>query len=368
MSKNILFILFLFFYAYLFSQNQKATVNEYFSIIDDIYKEVTIKYLKTLNSKDDSINFSSLVKEINNKNIEINDFKDLLVKYKFNATKVKLTSKIDSIKYITQDRKDLEVFFYYIDKENLKSLKDVKIFYDSIKEIYIPTIINEEIESQDKVAEEDKKDDLLKFENILILILAITVLILIFKLYNNKKFISEMNITFNQKEINSKKAKDLIIESNNKDLNQKKQEIKSLNNKIETLNSQIELLKKKKKESISEGNGFGTSSIKKILYFRSPLSDSTFSNDHFCSVEEIANTMFKFELFDNDKSAHFEFHADEKVLNHVLSFPEQNIEKVCDYDNSRNDFKSRIVTLNRGKVRLDGDKWVVTQKAKIKFE
>lgn len=376
MYKMKTFKLALLFFILLIGQKAFSTEveNQSNSKIDDFNIKITLEYLKTLNNSNDSLNFISLQKELKNQIVDIEQFFKLLDKYNFSKTKSNLSIKIDSINKKVFKRDNYISFFRELEKLNLKSLKKIDEYYLNQRKKLAPDFKSAFIKSNNVVSEVQlKKKDVNLFDIKSIIILSLFILILLFFLQYQKlkKEFEKQKINFenhnNQLKLtnNNRQDSEIIIRDLKSCIVEKDKEIIELNRKLDQIeNKQSIMLDSNNisEDNISEQKG------KKIKYFKSPISDGTFRNEHQSDVIEFATTMFKFEFIKDEKRAKFEFCGDEKVISYAINFSEENIEKVCDYNNSINNFKSQIITIVPGVAELQGDKWIVTQKAKIKFD
>lgn len=376
MYKMRIFKLAIFFLNLLIGQKAfSIEVENNFKLnIDDFNKNITLKYLKTLNNSNDSLNLIFLQKDLNNQNIDIEHFFKLLDKYNFSKTKCNLSIKIDSIKKKVSQRDNYNSFFYELEKLDLKSLKKIDEYYLIQRKKLAPDFQSAFIKSNNVFSEVQlkKKDvNLFDIKSIIILSLFMFIFLFFFQYQKLKKEFEKQKINFenlnNQFKLtnNNRQDSDIIFRDLNSCIIEKDKEIIELKRKLDQIeNKQLLILDSNiiSEEIISEQKG------KKIKYFKSPISDGTFRNEHQSDVIEFANTMFKFEFLKDEKTAKFEFCGDEKVIRHAINFSELNIEKVCFYTNTKNNFKTQIITIEPGIAELVGDKWIVKQKAKIKFD
>lgn len=332
--------------------------------IDRLNKQITIKYLETLKNPSDSLNLIDLKKSISIHKFDINGFFLLLDKHHFKKTKDNLSIKVDSIKNLVAKKKDINLFFQKIEDAELKSINVINDFFIKERSKLAP---NFRKENNNKRNYNLSNNEDFIFNTILFIVCFLVILILsytIFKYHKkNKILINEIEII---KKTNQTSINQTHYEKTKVELIKKENEIIDLKNKISRLLERnvsedfLEIDEKIELNSLSEN--------KITLYFRSPISDGSFSNDHQSNTVEYANTMFKFELEKNRNIAQFEFFGDKNVLDHAINFSELNIQKVCNYQNSKDDFKTQIITIEPGVAELQGDKWIVKQKAKIKFD
>lgn len=375
MYKMKTFKLAILFFILLIGQKAFSTEaeNQFNSKIDDFNIKITLEYLKTLKNTNDSLNFISLQKDLNNQNIDIEQFFKLLDKYNFSKTKCNLSNKIDSIKKVSQ-KDNYNSFFHELEKLNIKSLKIIDQYYlNQMKEL-APDFQSAIIKSNNVVSEvliKKNEVNLFDIKSIIILSLFIFILLFFFQHQKLKKEFEKQNKNFenhnNQLKFtnNNRQDSEIIIRDLKSCIVEKDKEIIELKRKLDQIeNKQSIMLDSNNisEDNISEQKG------KKIKYFKSPISDGTFRNEHQSDEIEFANTMFKFEFQKDEKTAKFEFCGDEKVIRHAINFSELNIEKVCVYTNTKNNFNTQIITIEPGVAELQGDKWIVTQKAKIKFD
>ena len=100
------------------------------------------------------------------------------------------------------------------------------------------------------------------------------------------------------------------------------------------------------------------------FYLSIPSGDGFFSNDNRIPSYRNGNTFYRFYLL-SDTEAEFEFCSEATTF--AIDQPETHIFRACDQLNTRPDKAKGIATETRGTARLEGDKWVITEKAKIKY-
>lgn len=110
--------------------------------------------------------------------------------------------------------------------------------------------------------------------------------------------------------------------------------------------------------------------FKEEFYVYPPSEDGHFDDEkttHF----EATETPYKLSLYEEkDESGNdgeFEFVNDENSYQSFTVQYNEIIEPVCKELNKENSSTERIITVEKGKIRKDGDKWVVTKKAKIRY-
>ena len=154
-----------------------------------------------------------------------------------------------------------------------------------------------------------------------------------------------------------------------------KEHIKTLILKIEDLESKLSDLKSQNNNEIivvfpddEIGGGSIPPTLLKQYYLLAPIANKTFSDEHKSSDSVYGNSMFLFTISEKETYATFEFCGDNRVLSYVMDFPDESIERVCEYGNSKTEFKSEIITIKPGEAELRGGKWIVIKPAKIKFQ
>jgi hypothetical protein len=113
--------------------------------------------------------------------------------------------------------------------------------------------------------------------------------------------------------------------------------------------------------------GLDTQSLKERMFFMSGPAGNGFKDSLKSLKFEHGMTMYKFELKDTF-SASFCFYGDEVSTKDALSLSGKYIEPVCDEVNKVSSSSKKIITNKDGFVLLEGDKWIVKQKAKIRYE
>jgi hypothetical protein len=106
-----------------------------------------------------------------------------------------------------------------------------------------------------------------------------------------------------------------------------------------------------------------------IFFMPSPDNDGNFDNkkksDHFIPSESI----YQFIMNENsDKTAKFYIYQDSNNMERAINYYSSILEKVCKSENAFNPTGKSIVTLEPGLAVLTGNKWVVKEKALVKYE
>jgi hypothetical protein len=109
---------------------------------------------------------------------------------------------------------------------------------------------------------------------------------------------------------------------------------------------------------------------KPVTFFMpSPDNDGNFDNrkksEHFIPSESI----YKFIMNENsDKEAEFYIHQDPNNMERAINYYSSILEKVCKSENAFDPRGKSVVTIEPGVAVLDGNKWVVKEKALVKYE
>lgn len=107
----------------------------------------------------------------------------------------------------------------------------------------------------------------------------------------------------------------------------------------------------------------------KMEYFflSTPNANGSFNESSATVSYKEGASIYKFtkEAFDK---ATFRIDEREASVRLAVQYPDKNIDPVCEAMNAYNGKATRIVTREPGSVELQGDKWVLKQKAKISYE
>jgi hypothetical protein len=162
------------------------------------------------------------------------------------------------------------------------------------------------------------------------------------------------------------------LEKENKDL---KKYLENANNKIQQLEQKINRIKevkavpveslitvrKHEKDEFSNRNNSG-----QTLFFASPTANGEFLAKNGQSEVKQGASIYKFSVTGSE--ATFKFYNDASTFQATINDPGNRIKPVCDAENAYNPAATRIKTVKEGKATLVGDKWKVTEKAKISYE
>lgn len=205
---------------------------------------------------------------------------------------------------------------------------------------------------------------------ILSTLLSLFFFILLFKLILNiNKKLKVLEIKTNKNHVNiDSKVQQSVIENP-----QIRQRFNSLQNKIEQIEHKIDDLKiiNETPNKIDLESSVAKTKRKEedvVFYMATPSFENEF---HIRSKSESfkpTQTLYKFYLDNSAEAALFEFHSDENGIYESIVAPQTYLEPVCDPQNAHNPKARNIITIEKGSAIKQGDKWIVKQKAKIKYE
>lgn len=105
-----------------------------------------------------------------------------------------------------------------------------------------------------------------------------------------------------------------------------------------------------------------------IFYMATP-DQNNFDLSSLSNSFKPTQSLYEFTVDNQDKSkASFIFYSDEVGIKDAVNYPHRYLEPVCEPQNALNQNAKSIVTINPGIAVKRNDKWVVTTKAKIKYE
>ena len=106
------------------------------------------------------------------------------------------------------------------------------------------------------------------------------------------------------------------------------------------------------------------------FYMATPnKEDGSFDISGQTDMFKPTQSLYKFTVDESNKSkAIFVFDSDEIGISEAVNTPHRYLDGVCEIENARNPNAKKIVTTTPGTAEKRNDKWVVTIKAKIKYE
>lgn len=178
------------------------------------------------------------------------------------------------------------------------------------------------------------------------------------KEYVKKKIGEE---TFNRPQV--------YYQSNPSDLRDINNRIRDLEYQINNLNNKLSALTQVP-EFTTKNTPQETKSIETKLdtfYLSTPNSDGSFNATSSTNSYNRGASIYRFSKTENSK-ANFQIDEKDDSIKLALQFPDKNIDPVCDAENAFNPKSTRIVTVQPGEAELQGNTWVVSSKAKIRYE
>ncbi len=103
------------------------------------------------------------------------------------------------------------------------------------------------------------------------------------------------------------------------------------------------------------------------FYLSTPNSDGSFNNSSTSPSYKEGASIYKFQNT-KENQAKFKIDEHEASVRLALAYPDKNIDPVCDASNAFDPKARKIYTVEPGIAELVGDKWKVTQKARIRYE
>lgn len=108
--------------------------------------------------------------------------------------------------------------------------------------------------------------------------------------------------------------------------------------------------------------------IQEVFYMATP-NQNNFDVGSLSTAFKPTQSLYEFTIDTNNKSkASFIFHSDEVGIRDAVNYPHTYIDPVCESQNALNQNARNINTIKPGIAEKRNDKWVVTTKAKIKYE
>ncbi|MFV8379498.1 hypothetical protein [Flavobacterium sp. LB3R33] len=108
--------------------------------------------------------------------------------------------------------------------------------------------------------------------------------------------------------------------------------------------------------------------IQEVFYMATP-DQNNFDISSLSNTFKPTQSLYEFKVDNNDKSkASFTFYSDEIGIRDAVNYPHTYLDPVCESQNALNQNAKSINTIKPGIAEKRNDKWVVTTKAKIKYE
>lgn len=108
--------------------------------------------------------------------------------------------------------------------------------------------------------------------------------------------------------------------------------------------------------------------IQEVFYMATP-DQNNFDISSLSNTFKPTQSLYEFKVDNYDKSkASFTFYSDEIGIRDAVNYPHTYLDPVCESQNALNQNAKSINTIKPGIAEKRNDKWVVTTKAKIKYE
>lgn len=108
--------------------------------------------------------------------------------------------------------------------------------------------------------------------------------------------------------------------------------------------------------------------IQEVFYMATP-DQNNFDISSLSNTFKPTQSLYEFKVDNYDKSkASFTFYSDEIGIRDAVNYPHTYLDPVCESQNALNQNAKSINTIKPGIAVKRNDKWVVTTKAKIKYE
>lgn len=390
----LLFVCLLFMQTIVQAQTKEIDQEKWETIVNYVNSKATLQYLtflsdnKKLNKKD-SEEFTQNIRNPFNKNkiessMSFHDISNLLDE-NFKETRKKLSSPIN----------------------NLKETKNLDSLFTSLKKIFIEVKAAEVYDSKEIKESKKKTEKYLTSSNAVKqtktkpqvpqtfqqvdhtpqkglssipwwgwLLVAFFIILLIILLIQNRSL----------HKINHKLKREKEREKSGS-VSYREQDKIRFNNKIETLNNDNERLKKEiRRLNTSEEKKFTseekpTSPINldistpsripdKIFYAGKPTTEKELTA--ISGTKETQSTIYKLETTNAEQTrASFEvILASDFMKINITNAPDDYLYRICDHENSNQEFRKEIITIKKGTAEFINGKWMVKEenKALIKFQ
>ncbi|RTY67064.1 hypothetical protein [Flavobacterium sp. LB2P53] len=210
--------------------------------------------------------------------------------------------------------------------------------------------------------------------------LSILSIILFITLYKQKSklkidYINKIE-KFKRQNVSASSFSQIVLSDKDGNLERKN---KDLENKIKDLNAELQNLRQKNLREDTEANPVSETNthfflevlpkpIQEEFYMATP-DQNNFDLSSLSNTFKPTQSLYKFTVDNQDKSkASFIFHSDEIGIKDAVNYPHTYLDPVCESQNALNQNAKSINTIKPGIAEKRSDKWVVTTKAKIKYE
>ena len=105
-----------------------------------------------------------------------------------------------------------------------------------------------------------------------------------------------------------------------------------------------------------------------IAYLSLPMNEMIFNNASKSLVAMVGQSFYEFTINAEGTTATFKFWNNPDAVKHAIDKPHSHIEPACEPQNARDSYATKITTVEVGHAELQDNKWIVTSKAKIRYE
>jgi len=146
-------------------------------------------------------------------------------------------------------------------------------------------------------------------------------------------------------------------------------EIESINEKIYAEKIPFEVIQPKYEDPNPETRKptLENKTSNEAIYLSTPNNEGSFNDSSSSTSYREGASIYKF-IKSSTNEASFQIDDRELSIKMAMQFPEKNILPVCDSENEYESKYSKVRTIEPGKVSLEGGKWNVKRKAKIRYE
>jgi hypothetical protein len=104
-----------------------------------------------------------------------------------------------------------------------------------------------------------------------------------------------------------------------------------------------------------------------VIFLSNPNNDGSFNDSYSSHSYREGASIYKLIKLSNNEAS-FQIDDRDSSIKMAMQFPSKNIQPVCDSENEYEPKFTRVRTIEPGKVSLEGGKWNVKRKAKIRYE
>ena len=157
-----------------------------------------------------------------------------------------------------------------------------------------------------------------------------------------------------------------------------------LENRIEKLENEVRQFRNEKRDSIANLNAvekviyeerpveidlkLPPKPAEEVFFMATPSGEKSFDVSAKTESFKATQSLYKFTVASNTNNATFVFQSDDTGIRDSVNSPHIYIEPVCEPQNALNQNARRITTTRPGTAEKRNDKWIVINKAQIKYE